>query len=501
MKRIYIFLIIVGALGMSGCSDWLDVLPKTSVPETDLFEDEFGFKDALTGFYLKMGTTALYGKEMTFGYMDMLAGRYNHAPNMYDWETVYNYDGTYKSTKNAFYTDLYNIIANINNFLFYLDANREVVKTPLYYETMKGEALGLRAFLHFDLLRMFGPVYAESPDGMSIPYRKSLDNIATSVLKASEVVENCLSDLHMADSLLTKCDTKCFVQDPAVDAFLRLRQFRMNTYAVKAMLARVYCYKGDEESKAKALAYAKEVVESAAFPLSESNSGDPMYIREHIFSLYIYEMKKVVDEVFVDVDYSSILGIGQADLNVLYETTTGGASDIRVNQTEFESRKEPNNGPGIKMVSLKYNQSSYNGGYSAETGVYGGAEQMPLIRIPEMYYIVAECEPDAQASADYIDKVRFARAIPTGNGIGNNSALMGGYDMPDIREGADREHTVRINELMKEYQKEFYGEGQLFYFYKRHNYRNFLLCPLNDVRGKYQFPLHEDEIIFGNNGK
>ena len=34
-----------------------------------------------------------------------------------------------------------------------------------------------------------------------------------------------------------------------VNPFLVNREFRMNLYAVKAMLARVYCYKGDAESK------------------------------------------------------------------------------------------------------------------------------------------------------------------------------------------------------------------------------------------------------------
>jgi len=29
--------------------------------------------------------------------------------------------------------------------------------------------------------------------------------------------------------------------------------------------------------------------------------------------------------------------------------------------------------------------------------------------------------------------------------------------------------TVAVPEILKEYQKEFYGEGQLFYYYKRTN--------------------------------
>ena len=83
-KFVYGFLLVI-VLGSSGCSDWLDVQPKTSVPEEDLFADEFGFQDALTGFYLKMGESSLYGRELTYNYMEMLAGRYEYAPDITNW--------------------------------------------------------------------------------------------------------------------------------------------------------------------------------------------------------------------------------------------------------------------------------------------------------------------------------------------------------------------------------------------------------------------------------
>jgi hypothetical protein len=61
---------------------------------------------------------------------------------------------------------------------------------------MKGEALGLRAFLHFDLLRMFGPVYKEHPASKAIPYRIAFDKDATPVLPASEVVDAILKEFN-----------------------------------------------------------------------------------------------------------------------------------------------------------------------------------------------------------------------------------------------------------------------------------------------------------------
>ncbi len=151
-----------------------------------------------------------------------------------------------------------------------------------------------------------------------------------------------------------------------------------------------------------------------------------------------------------------------------------------------------------KKILSKYDQTGYASDHLPNyTGAYSGADVMPLIRIPEMYYIMAECDPDPQSSAEILDMVRFKR------GIASSDATDGGkgYDEPDTREGFDSGHTRRINEVMREYLKEYYGEGQLFYFYKRHNYVTFANCSLVDVRTKYQFPLPENEDMFGITGK
>ena len=263
-KKIYILLLGI-VTGLTACSDWLDVQPKTSIPGDDLFESEAGFKDVLTGFYLKMGQTSLYAENLTYGYLEVMSGNYDYYPDVV-LKDIYDYDNKWLSVKDNIYGSMYNIIANINNFLKYIDKNRSVIKTGKYYELMKGEALGLRAFLHFDLLRLFGPVYSENPTGKAIPYRVSFDLKATPVLPADQVITYVLKDLHEADSLLEVSDSKSFkipnTYDKDYNAFESSRQLRMNVYAVRAMLARVYLYKGDADSKAKALTYAREVVES-----------------------------------------------------------------------------------------------------------------------------------------------------------------------------------------------------------------------------------------------
>ena len=62
---------------VSGCKKFLDVPPKDQVPQSTLFKDEQGFKDALIGVYLGMdknrGTYGLYTTDLSMGMMSTLA--------------------------------------------------------------------------------------------------------------------------------------------------------------------------------------------------------------------------------------------------------------------------------------------------------------------------------------------------------------------------------------------------------------------------------------------
>src|SRR3712207_9400927 len=86
--------------------------------------------------------------------------------------------------------------------------------------------------------------------------RTSFNKKATPVITANEVVEALLKDLKEAETLLVNSDPCDFFTDHDANGyeqkthFLVNREFRMNLYAVKAMLARVYCYKGDEIGRA-----------------------------------------------------------------------------------------------------------------------------------------------------------------------------------------------------------------------------------------------------------
>ena len=367
---------------------------------------------------------------------------------------------------------------------------------------MKGEALGLRAFLHFDLLRMFGPVYKEHPASKAIPYRTTFDKDATPVLPASEVVDAILKDLNDAEKLLKENDPLDFFTDRTDEDFteknhfLVNREFRMNLYAVKAMLARVYCYKGDAESKGLATEYAKQVIAASKyFTLYKSQTAsnyNSIRYAEQIFGITVNEFSNLLIGNYMDMENTNTQQRFYLDgdkFKFFYETADAGNTDWRRNTEMFEV---VNGASKTDVFCRKYNQKPLNGGY-----VYSGANAVPLIRLPEMYYIVAECAISASESADALNTVRFARGISYSDEI---SSI--GYDDLDNTSEEDKNQTKRINEIMKEYRKEYFAEGQLFYFLKAHNYSTYHGCGIETMtEAHYQMTLPDDEYIFGNNSK
>ena len=145
MKKIaiYGFLLILASLQVA-CKDWLDVKPKTAVEEDVLFSTEQGFKENLTGIYLLLASKDLYGRELSYGITDILAQRYEPGGGSDIPELKFADNDWYKfpSVKtegyvNSIWKNMYKVIANINNFLTWIDKNKEVLTTPDYYEIMK----------------------------------------------------------------------------------------------------------------------------------------------------------------------------------------------------------------------------------------------------------------------------------------------------------------------------------------------------------------------------
>ena len=80
------WVVALAVMTLTGCKKFLDVQPQDKVPQAILFNDEQGFKDALTGVYLGMDKPTgastffgLYTSDLTMGMMSTLAYDYDNA--------------------------------------------------------------------------------------------------------------------------------------------------------------------------------------------------------------------------------------------------------------------------------------------------------------------------------------------------------------------------------------------------------------------------------------
>lgn len=168
---------------------------------------------------------------------------------------------TEESRISSIWSNHFSAVANINQAMLFIDENKGVFTSPEVHDVYKGEFLALRAFLHFDILRLFAPSAAmnnnEGLDALAIPYVDVFTNIAQSQLTVKEVLKKIETDLLAAKQLMKGKEEFKFsdTSDPLYN-----RKQRMNYYAVTALLARVYLWGNDKEA---ALKEAKEIIGEA----------------------------------------------------------------------------------------------------------------------------------------------------------------------------------------------------------------------------------------------
>lgn len=460
-KNIKLIIYTAIAIGCSSCSGWLDVSPKTDIKASDMLNSENGFQSALAGLYVRMTLPESYGGNFTFNFMERLAQRYdNYSVNnpisdeeragLYEYKT----NATSTNALNQIWSSSYRTIANANNVINAKNIET-VIRDANTRNMIKGEALGLRAFLHFDLLRAWGGYY-NSADSLShtIPYRSVFNAEKSPLLRANKVVELIINDLKEAESLL---------QNDVVDV-TNNRQFRMNIHAVRALLARVYLYRG-EANYAMAAKYAKRVIDESRLGLVSSNEEDHSMFGETLFALSYYDMVDKINPYFINQsNLTTQLYISNTNLRTVFETATAGVNDIRGRAGFGFYYYEPQ---GTRMLAKFLSRST----------VFN--DRLPLIRLSEMYYILCEASGLADAPA-FINTVRNARGIAKSQNYGSFT------------------ESSRIEALNKEYQKDYFGEGQYFFFLKRQKMNTFYRCPVREMTPvHYRFTLPDNEVEFG----
>lgn len=461
LKKLSTALVVSMALLMCSCNSWLEVQPDDRIMEDALFKDRAGFLTALNGVYTELNDPVIYGKNLSSGAIDVMAQYYNCMVESHQFVSYMNYsygDKSYKKYFEDIWSKMYALIANCNAILEHCGDGNEVLP-DLYYKLIKGETLGLRAMLHLDLLRMFGPVWSGTNGSeVCIPYMTKADRGVQPLLRADSVMTCIIRDLNTASGLLKEVDpvvTKNMTDYATLNSGndFGYRQYRLNYYAVQALMARAWLW---ANNKTKAGECARSVIEKAAmqedalFHLVTADYmneyRDRFFSPEVLFGLYnTSRSEKIYKTMFAPELASTALTTMAGDL------ATGRVSGFYDDKNDYRYKMWEQTVQGTRTVV-------YNVRYKDETDKDKFIEyenfryMVPLIRISEMYLIAAECETDATAAMDkYFNKLRFHR-----NCVNQNAA-----SMPEV-----------IPLVKAEYMREFLGEGQMFFYYKRNGAQN-----------------------------
>jgi hypothetical protein len=422
-----------------------------------LFESRDGFLKALNGVYVGLSDRAIYGRA-TIGPLDIMGqyfkgnGNYNGAYHNY----LYTANDVTKATFSNIWSKSYYLIANCNIIIDECGQENPVLP-GIWHGLIKGEALALRAFLHLDLLRLYGPIYSTDKAEISIPYVTNINQEATPLMTAEKVMEHIITDLTEAIRLLKDSDpifeTDGVANSSSTDNSLRYRQYRMNYYAVKGLLARAYLW---SENRQLAYQHAIEIIDEVQIPDNEifpfvtvaaaTNTTNPnrVFSPEVMFAVYDQSIgTQIFDRLFLPLlETNDFLTFPFQNNNSLY---TGRISELYTDNSDIRYRvwwgvyTTPN--------GVNYNYFRKYETVAANNTSNQFRTMIPLIRLSEMYLIAAECATDLAQADILINTLREKRAC---------SSLL-----------SSSTETERITNVTAEFRREFLGEGQMFYFYKR----------------------------------
>ena len=455
------------------CDDYLDVTPSDKQTAAQVFASKAGFYTASNGIYDALSGDDLYGKHMTWEALDLMAPSYVTTNSVQYMKSLAanSYTDSYSAPiLSSIWEKAYALILNCNLLIDQIDQQQGKLTTQ-EANVLKGEMLGVRAFLHLDMLRLFGPVPSNGLDQLAIPYNESSDVYVHDLISIKEAVQKIIADLDAAEELLK--DDPIIENGPMMSEAtgsesvqLRYRQYRMNYYAVIALKARAYYWVFDTQN---AMAQAKRLIEDEKvqqmFPavdpnklLANTSNPDRVFSSEVLMGVY----DKDRDQVFSDYFDSSAPTNQRLVPSSTYVAGSYGLFGhlllgLETYDYRFQSQWELASGLGaVGYTFIKYKKIDQPDP-TDEDSEYYYAKMIPLITMQEMYYIMMELSATDLEKVDWYNKARVRRGCPdlSAMGVLPTLAMYLGYGYGPYFFG-------------QEVRRETWGSGQYF-FYVKHN--------------------------------
>lgn len=292
MKKIYT---IVLALALFSSCNYLDVTPTGKViPETVT-----DFRAMMTSAYSKVPA---YKRMLTVRADEVVPFMYGYFFNNYVdlalWEDV-NPDPV---TASYHWTEIYNVIFYANSVIEEV-MGAEIDTHTDSREQLKGEALLLRALLHFDLLNLYAKYYdpatAATDRGIPLYLKVDIDQ-EFKPATVEQVYAQVLADIEEGSGLLQ-------VEEQEANT-----RYRFSLKAAQALKAKVLLY---QRAWAKSLEISEELMTSCV--LTDMNGSDnvPPYVNtsvEAILSLDGVGTIDIASDMVMNSNFMALYNVGKA---------------------------------------------------------------------------------------------------------------------------------------------------------------------------------------------
>lgn len=380
----------------ASCANIVDeVNPTHILDKSNAFRTIENYEAALNGAYAQLRGVATYGRNQSV-IPDMMSDNLKESPEnlpqgtrgMVDW--VYAADNA--EVANGWLA-LYTVINSTNVVINGIDA----LTTPANQRTanrIKGQALALRAWMHFDLLKWYANNYDRNSTDPGVPVMTTVSstnpNLRPPRASVKEVYDRIFNDLNESLRLLGDVDR-------AINT--AARRVNIDAVAVNAMLARVSLYSGQN---ADAVRFATAVIN--ALPLA-TRAQFPAIWRDETAAEVAWAIRFNPGEGGPALEVYSPAGNDRAsfdaspDMVALYDRT----NDIRFNSymaAGFSTRAPR---PANRFIPIKYLGKGNN---------RDGVTDFKVLRTGEMYLIRAEARQrsgDAAGALQDLNTLRAAR--------------------------------------------------------------------------------------------
>ena len=412
----------------------LEVEPQNSIPADDAFQTKDDIERGILGAYASFQSLSHYGRTYMI-FSDLASDNLEHPVDATAVEYA-EVDSNSILPENGSISGIWFICYDGINV-----ANNVIDKVPTISDmTLEeqnaalGELYFIRALNHFNLMNYFG----------SIPL-KLQPTIGVSGLDAprvpiNEVYAQIIEDLTFASVNLPSSGDK----------------YRATSYAAKAILARVYLYKGDYS---QAITMASEVIDEGGYTLLDAY-GDIFAddeSSESIFEIYFSELER---NRVAEYNFPHSLN-GRREV----QPSENLLSAYEANDERFEASIAFE---GNDAYAIKYDDLSL------------GADNVIVIRLAEMFLIRAEARARLNGNIDDIKS--DINAIRTrANLLATNAQT----------------HSQLLTAIENERQVEFAFEGQRWFDLVRTNRAIDVLPNVNNIN-QTLFPIPTGELQTNN---